>query len=60
MSQFDYVDKCHAEMIMRHQDTYGRLLYHQENYYMVEKASYEQEYCDSSLENTKILSPDEA
>ena len=50
MIHADWVDDCYLSMILRHQDTVRRLVYHRQHYDSEEESPYSNEYCDSSLD----------
>lgn len=53
MFDADYADRYYAEMILRHQATLRRLVYHRRHYCLTENSPYWEEHCDSPLEETK-------
>lgn len=48
MFDTNYANECYVEMILRHQETLRRLVYHKRHYCLDPKAPYWKEYCDSS------------
>ena len=53
MFQSAYADEYYVQTILRYRGTLRRLVYHRRYFCMAEVGPYQEEYCDSSLEDTE-------